>query len=110
MRGITVFRSVAGGFGGGPWRRPRRSAQQPCHASSAPQPGGGDKLSVRSARDGGLAACSALAARADRAKTRLMLTAQVWRSPLAKAAYTNASLAVAGDFIAQARPTAPASF
>jgi hypothetical protein len=28
----------------------------------------------------------------------------VWRSPLAKAAYTNASLAVAGDFIAQARP------
>lgn len=53
MRGITVFRGVAGGFGGGAWRRPRRSAQQPCHASSAPQPGGGDKLSVRAARSSG---------------------------------------------------------
>ena len=53
MRGITAFRGVAGGLGGGAGgagRRPRRSAQQPCHASSSPQPGGGDKASVRMAR------------------------------------------------------------
>jgi hypothetical protein len=124
MRGTLALRLGGAGFGGGAGGggrvpRPRRGPHNARHASSSAQPAGSSQPTVRAPRAALSATrvgrlhprtCCADNPENDASPPRLARTLpQLLRTLIVQAALTNATLAVTGDLVAQARPSRGAS-